>query len=76
MAEQLAGVAGVGLVQVSHSPERCSAQMEVAPLALRQAEEHASEKYSSITLEQAEDVYLQVFKTIHSKPKMVIQLWH
>lgn len=50
--------------------------MEVAPLALRQAEEHASEKYSPITLEQAEDVYLQVFKTIHSKPKMVIQLWH
>lgn len=66
MAEQLAGVAGLGLVQVSSSPERCSAQMEVAPLALRQAEEHAPEK------EQAEDVYLKVFKTIHSTPKMVI----
>lgn len=49
--------------------------METAPLALRQAEEHTPEKYSTITSEQAEAVYLKVFKTIHSAPEMLIQSW-
>lgn len=40
--------------------------MELSPLALRQAEEHALEKKSTETLEQAEAVYLKVFKYIRS----------
>lgn len=47
--------------------------MEMAHLALRQAGEHPPEKHSTITLEKAESVFLKVFKTVHSAPKMIIQ---
>lgn len=36
---------------------------------------NTTEKYPTITSEQTEAVYLKVFKTIHSAPKMLIQLW-